>query len=147
MPEIRNATEKDIPNLLPLLEQLGYPQNTILFQNHFRKFIALPGYDVVVATQDNKIVGLIAWSKSLCFVAEKARIHLEGLVVDPQYRKKGIGRTLMKYLEEFSKQFSPCIIDLTSGLRREKEGSHEFYKSLGYKNEGPMAKLYLRKEV
>jgi hypothetical protein len=39
------------------------------------------------------------------------------------------------------------IIDLTSGLRRAKAGSHEFYKNLGYKNEGYMAKLYLRKEL
>ncbi|STX83883.1 acetyltransferase [Legionella donaldsonii] len=48
-------------------------------------------------------------------------------------------------VEEFARKFSPCIIDLTSGLRRAKEGSHDFYKSLGYQNEGHMAKLYLRK--
>jgi hypothetical protein len=53
----------------------------------------------------------------------------------------------MNYVEEYAKKYSPAIIDLTSGLRRSKDGSHEFYKSLGYNNEGYMAKLYLRKEV
>jgi len=45
-----------------------------------------------------------------------------------------------------AKKLSPCVVDLTSGFRRKKDGSHEFYKALGYANEGYMAKLYLRKE-
>ncbi len=44
------------------------------------------------------------------------------------------------------KQFSGAIIDLTFGLRA-NEGTHEFDKKLGYKNEGFMAKLYLRKKI
>ncbi|HHY0700115.1 TPA: GNAT family N-acetyltransferase, partial [Legionella anisa] len=79
------------------------------------------------------------------FVSETTRFHIEGLVVDQGYRNQGIGKKLMITVEEFARQFSPCIIDLTSGLRRAKEGSHDFYKSLGYQNEGHMAKLYLRK--
>jgi len=53
----------------------------------------------------------------------------------------------MNQVEEFAQQISPCIIDLTSGLRRAKDGSHDFYKSLGFNNEGYMSKLYLRKEI
>lgn len=53
----------------------------------------------------------------------------------------------MQFVENYARQFSPAIIDLTSGLRRASEGTHEFYKKLGYKNEGLMAKLYLRKEI
>ena len=32
-------------------------------------------------------------------------------------------------------------------LRRAQDGTHDFYKRIGYKNEGHMAKLYLRKEL
>ncbi len=53
----------------------------------------------------------------------------------------------MAFVEKIAKKYSPVIIDLTSGLRRAKDGSHEFYKSIGYQNEGHMAKLYLRKEI
>ena len=67
--------------------------------------------------------------------------------MNKQYRGQGIGKRLMNFVENIAKTLSPCIIDLTTGLRREKNGSHEFYKPLGYKNDGPMAKLYLRKEV
>jgi len=53
----------------------------------------------------------------------------------------------MKFVEDIAQQDSPAIIDLTSGLRRAQGGTHEFYKRIGYQNEGPMAKLYLRKEL
>ena len=75
------------------------------------------------------------------------RFHIESLVVNEKYRGCGIGKKLMLFVEDIARKFSPAIIDLTSGLRRAKDGSHEFYKALGYNNEGHMAKLYLRKEV
>ena len=53
----------------------------------------------------------------------------------------------MEFVEEIARSFCPVIIDLTSGLRRAKDGTHGFYKKLGYNNEGSMAKLYLRKEI
>lgn len=53
----------------------------------------------------------------------------------------------MQFVENHVQKFSEAIIDLTSGLRRSNEGTHEFYTKLGYKNEGFMAKLYLRKEI
>lgn len=144
---IRMATIDDIPQLLPLMEQLGYPQNAQDFQKRFGVFMNEVGYGVSVAEQDEKIVGLVAWSKSISFVSSKTRIHIEGLVVDEHYRGQSIGKKLMIFVEKFAKKFSPCIIDLTSGARRAKDGSHEFYKVLGYQNEGYMEKLYLRKEV
>ncbi len=53
----------------------------------------------------------------------------------------------MQFVEDYARILGPAIIDLTSGLRRLASGSHHFYDKLGYKNEGLMAKLYLRKEV
>jgi hypothetical protein len=47
----------------------------------------------------------------------------------------------MKFVEDIAKHHLPAIIDLTSGLRRAHDGTHEFYKRIGYQNEGPMAKL------
>lgn len=53
----------------------------------------------------------------------------------------------MEFGEDIAKKSSPAIIDLPSGLRQAKAGSHEFYKNLGYKNEGHMVNLYLMKEL
>lgn len=147
MNNIRHATHKDIPELLPLMSELGYPCSLSLLEQRFKKFIANNGYGVLVALDDIKVIGFVAWSKSDLFVLDKSRFHIEGIVIDEKYRGKGIGKKLMVELEKIAGKTAPCIIDLCSGKRREKDGSHQFYNSLGYKNEGYMAKLYLKKEI
>lgn len=144
---IRIATMHDVRDILPLMEQLGYPQNAQDLEKRLEIFMSKEGYGVAVAEKSKTIIGLVAWSKSIIFVSTATRIHIEGLVVNKQYRGQGIGKKLMNFVEDIAKTLSPCIIDLTSGLRRAKDGSHEFYKTLCYKNDGPMARLYLRKEV
>lgn len=144
---IRLAAHVDIPQLLPLMKQLGYPCELKEFEQRFDAFNKLDGYSVAVAEQNSEIIGWVAWSKSLLFVKSCMRFHIEGLVVDDKYRGQGIGKKLMQFIEDIAMQHSPCIIDLTSGLRRADEGAHDFYESLGYQNTGEMAKLYLRKEL
>lgn len=133
--------------LLHLLDQLGYPQKINEFEPRLKNFVQSPGYGVALAYQDEKIIGMVAWSKSIALIYNKTRMRIEGLVVDLEYRNKGIGKMLMQFVEEHAQQFSPCIIELTSGARRSKDGTHEFYNAIGYVNSGDMAKLYFRKEI
>ncbi|WP_131783686.1 GNAT family N-acetyltransferase [Legionella gresilensis] len=144
---IRKALIEDAPSFLPLIEQLGYPLSLEILKAQFEVFTKQDGYEIFLAEKAGIVVGWVAWSKSYLFVSPTTRIHIEGLVVDKNFRGEGIGRKLMEKAEEFAKQSSPCIVDLTSGLRRAKDGSHDFYQSMGYYNEGYMAKLYLRKEI
>jgi GNAT superfamily N-acetyltransferase len=146
-PLIRNANENDIYSLLPLFAELGYPYALEDLTLRFKRFLQNPGYGVAVCELNSYITGWVAYSKSDLFVSNTIRFHIEGLVITKEYRGKGIGKKLMEFVEEIARQNSPAIVDLTSGLRRAKDGSHEFYKSLGYTNEGHMAKLYLRKEL
>ena len=143
----RYANINDTPGILPLLEQLGYPTNIEGLRLKFNDFIQNPGYGVAIAEENSRIIGFVAWSMSKLFVLDKVRFHIEGIATHEKYRGKGIGRKLMEFVERIAFEHSPAIIDLTSGIRRAKEGTHEFYKKLGYKNEGHMAKLYLRKEL
>lgn len=144
---IRYAQLNDTPGILPLLSDLGYDCELKDLKVRFLRFLDNKGYGVAVYEIDTIIIGVIAWSKSDLFVSDKARFHIEALVVLKNHRGLGIGKKLILFLEELAQEHSPAIVDLTSGIRRAKDGSHEFYKSLGYQNEGPMAKLYLRKEV
>ncbi len=144
---IRNAETKDIDALLPLLEQLGYPTTKELLEQRFARFLSTEGYGIVVACIKNQVVGFIAFSKSNLFVSDTSRIRIEAIAVDKEFRGQNIGKQLMQFVESHAQKISPVIIDLLSGLRRANDGTHEFYKKLGYKNEGFMAKLYLRKEI
>lgn len=144
---IHKATLDNITNILPLMAQLGYSSSSEELTARFKNFINSDGYGIAIASLDNKIVGLIAWSKSLLFVSDKTRIHIETLIVDENYHGRQIGKKLIEYLEEIVKKYSPVIIDLVSGTRRAKDGTHIFYEKLSYYNSGEMAKLYLIKEL
>jgi len=144
--EIRFCEISDIPNLLTLMNQLGYPATEIELKSRFQRFIKNDGYGVTVALKTNKIVGFISWSKSILIVTNQTRFHIEALIVHKDHRGQSIGKKLMCFVEDIARKCCPSIVDLTSGLRRANDGSHEFYKNLGYQNDGPMAKLYLRKE-
>ncbi len=138
----------DISSILPLMEQLGYPTKIEQLTERFSNFINTPGYGVAIAISNDNVIGLIAWSKSNLFVKDGSRIHVEALVVDKEHRRIGIGQALIKYLEKhIKKDKNVCHIDLTSGTRRVVDGSHDFYNKLGYRNDGYMSKVYLRKEL
>lgn len=143
---IRSATINDISSILLLMSQLGYPSSLEELTTRFKKFINNDGYGVAVASLNNEIVGVIAWSKSMLFVSDKIRIHVEALVIDENYRGQKIGKKLMEYLEEKAKKYNQVLVDLTSGYRRAKDGTHAFYENLGYKS-GESAGAYFRKEL
>ncbi len=144
---IRYATIDDTPSLLPLLSELGYPATLEDLNRRFLKFVKNPGYGIAVCEMDEKITGLMAWAATDHLISDATRFSIVGIVVSTNHRNMGIGKKLMAFVEGIAKQHSPAIIDLTSGIRRAKDGTHEFYKRIGYKNEGHMAKLYLRKEL
>lgn len=144
---IRHATIDDTPKLLPLLSELGYPATLEDLNRRFLKFVKNPGFGIAVYEMNEEITGLVAWTKTDHLISDATRFSIVGLVVSTSHRGTGIGKKLMKFVEDIAQQDSPAIIDLTSGLRRAQDGTHEFYKRIGYQNEGPMAKLYLRKEL
>lgn len=144
---IRHATIDDTPKLLPLLSELGYPATLEDLNRRFLKFSSNSGFGVAVCEMHEDITGFVAWTKTDHLISDATRFSIVGLVVSTSHRGTGIGKKLMKFVEDIAKRHAPAIIDLTSGLRRARDGTHEFYKRIGYQNEGPMAKLYLRKEL
>ncbi len=143
---IRFAERNDMPGILPLLIELGYPCILEDLQARFRKFVNNAGYGVAVCTANSAIVGLIAWSKSELFISEQVRIHIEALIVKENHRSMGIGKKLMAFVDNIAKQYSPVIVDLTSSLWREEATyAHSFYKNLGFDNKKPS--VYFRKEL
>ncbi len=91
MNEVRYATERDAPAMLPLLEALGYPCTPAELHKRIPRFLNNPDYGIAVYELNQTIVGLIAWSKSDLFVLDKVRFHIEGLIVSQSYQRMGIG--------------------------------------------------------
>jgi histone acetyltransferase (RNA polymerase elongator complex component) len=69
------------------------------------------------------------------------------LVVEANQPDLSVKRKLMQAAETSARENNGKVIDLIDGFCRTKDGTHDFYKFLGYNNEGSMAKVYLRKEL
>jgi GNAT superfamily N-acetyltransferase len=69
-------------------------------------------------------------------IEERSRYgEVSVIVVDPDYQKQGIGRQLMSFAEQLSKEFNCRGTWLVSGFGREAS-AHPFYQSLGYISTG-----------
>jgi GNAT superfamily N-acetyltransferase len=147
MISIRWANLSDAEQILPFLEGLGYPMSLIQLQEKMGIYNDKSHYGLLIAEKDKRIVGFVAFSINDVFILPAPRVRIEALFVDPNCRKQNIGRLLIEAVEQEAKKRGCVILELTSGARRAVEGTHEFYRRLGFHNEGPDAKLYLRKQL
>jgi GNAT superfamily N-acetyltransferase len=150
MPIIRLATEKDIPRLLELYQQLSLdpspspykapPLNECL--KVFRRMSSYPGYTLLVAEEGGAVVGTLVMAVLPGFAHGTSPFAVvEYVVVDEKYRSQGIGRLLMEYVISVAKEAGCYKIMLTSDNRRDR--AHKFYNSLGFEASAHGFRLYL----
>ncbi len=98
----------------------------------FDALCAAPEADIYVAVnEDGEVIGTfqIHFLKGIAFQG-RPRVELESVHVRQDQRGTGVGRLMMDKAEELARQADACLLQLTSN--REREGSHLFYKRLGY---------------
>ena len=87
---------------------------------------------LVAETKEDGIVGTLEVAK-----AYKARFGhfavIRRFVVHPDYRGKGIGRTLLQYATEEAKRMGCSAIELS--VDPDNRRPHRFYESLGFKDD------------
>jgi ribosomal protein S18 acetylase RimI-like enzyme len=144
---IRKPVFQDITHLLTLMEQMGYFQEDESMQMRIQAYSNKPHCQILLAERGKKIVGFIAFVLYDLFMSEGKRCHIEGLVVDVKERDLSVKRKLLQAAEDFARENKGAVVDLTADLEHIKDGMRDFYKILGYNNEGAVAKAYLRKEL
>ncbi len=96
---IRNANPSDMPSVLRLIKELAKFENepeavevTVenLINSGFKK---IPAFKVYVAEKEERIVGMALFYERYSTWKGKA-IHLEDLIVEEEFRGKGIGNAL-----------------------------------------------------
>jgi len=127
---VRPATETDATSISALLSELGY----LLDVAHVKKNITLLSSSssdtVLVAETALSIVGVISFHVIPLFHVVGNLGRISSLVVSSQWQRRGVGGKLVQAAEEFGWSQGCLRIEVTSGDQR--EGAHEFYKSLGY---------------
>ena len=70
--------------------------------------------------------------RSICY--KKSRLDIESLFVKEEYRKKGIGRALVEFIEKEASLRKINHFHIT--VNKEKTGAIKLYESAGYANTG-----------
>lgn len=137
--EIRRATAADIPSVLKLYAQLDLDNGAILSNTEaieiFKKFQIYPNYSLYIASIGDRIAGTfeLLIMDNLAHKGTPSGI-VEDVVVDMNYRSKGIGRKMMEFAIDTCKKNGCYKLTLSSSLQR--ENAHKFYEDLGFKKHG-----------
>jgi ribosomal protein S18 acetylase RimI-like enzyme len=133
---IREADLKDKDSIKYLLKELtGFEISEPDLINRF-EFINSSSLDsLFVYELDNRIAGLLGFRIRENIEVNSRFGEISVLVVDPIYRKRGIGKQLMDFAEVLTEKNNCIGTWLVSGFGIEEQ-AHGFYKSLGYKTTG-----------
>lgn len=130
--EVREATVDDIKELTALMEHLGYPTTIDNMKKRFSNIRQNTYYHTLLASYEDKVVGMIGLFKGYYYEMDGSYVRIVALVVDSNYRNKGIGNKLVEEAECWARKIGANGIGLNSGNRPERINAHKFYRNRGY---------------
>jgi GNAT superfamily N-acetyltransferase len=126
---VREFSASDAEGVADLCNQLGYPTSTADVERRLEE-AGNKGHAVFMAeSPDGRAVGWVQVCARTVIVSDR-HAEVEGLVVDRDWRSKGVGRALMKRAEEWARQHDCKAVTLRSNVVR--EGARPFYEDIGY---------------
>jgi GNAT superfamily N-acetyltransferase len=138
---VRPLRPGDAGRVAQLLEQLGYPAG----EREVRKRIGAWARDdrgvafgVIV---DDGLAGCAAVHVIPFFERPGARARLVALVVDAEYRRRGIASVLVEHCRNFARQHGATEIEVTS--RRTRTDADRFYTGAGFADVTDRSRRYI----
>jgi GNAT superfamily N-acetyltransferase len=128
--QIKTLTIEHAQDVQRLSEQLGYPLPSDEIENNIKEVISNNDHATFVAVKDGKIVGWIHGFKAV-FLESKPFVEIGGLVVDENYRGKGIGKKLIERIKQWCLKKQISTLRVRSQLKRKE--AHQFYLNNGFK--------------
>ena len=93
------------------------------------ELIESPYHDILVATDGDKIVGMVI--VSIVMATLDRNVYMEDLVVDSECRGQGVGGKLLDAVKDWGRAHGCRRLEFTSSSREKKEGAKGFYESHG----------------
>ncbi|MEA5427193.1 GNAT family N-acetyltransferase [Arcicella lustrica] len=136
--QIRQAIKEDLPQILNLYAEVldkGEVLSLEQAETLFSKMATYPNYKVYVAETESTIIGTFALliMDNLAHLGTPSAV-VEDVVVADNYQGKGIGKTMMIFAMEKSKETGCYKLVLSSNLKRTE--AHAFYESLAFEKHG-----------
>ncbi len=144
--EIRFALEKDIPQMLDLLLQVGAVHHEIrpdLFhsgaqkydENALKALLADPARPILAAVEEGKMVGyafcILQETRNDPVLADRKVLYIDDLCVDEYHRGSGIATKLYERVCAYARQLHCDAVTLNVWWGN--DSAMEFYKNRGLK--------------
>ncbi|WP_214770196.1 GNAT family N-acetyltransferase [Exiguobacterium sp. s39] len=129
---IRSWTTDDLPQLVGLMTQLGYPAREDVLHERFSRVTRHPDYDLLVLEDDDILLGCVGLFQAQAFEHDTTYVRIVAFVVNAKHRRRGIGRHLIQVAEDWAHERGATAVLLNSGNRPEREAAHHFYNAMGY---------------
>lgn len=107
--EIRYATEKDVSIILMFIKELADYEKmldeVVATKELLREWIfEKQKAEVIFAVEDGKEIGFALFFHNFSTFLGKSGLYLEDLYIQPAYRGKGYGKSLLKKLAQIAKE-------------------------------------------
>jgi GNAT superfamily N-acetyltransferase len=128
---IRRAREQDCLEIARLTAQLGYPTLDDEIRQRLKRLLASPNDLVLVAESSERL--LAGWTHAFLsqLLESDYRVEIGGLVVDKNFQRRGVGRELIRRIEQWAAEHKVRQISVRCKTTRLE--AHQFYESLGYR--------------
>ncbi|MGL5478548.1 MAG: GNAT family N-acetyltransferase [Clostridium sp.] len=129
---VEKLKKEDIKELLELYKELIDTKNDIsISKETYEKILKDDNYYLAVLKKDNIILGsALAVSCFNLSMGGCTFIVVEDVIVKENTRGLGIGKKLMKAIDDFAKSKNAAYSILVSSSHR--KGAHKFYENIGY---------------
>lgn len=118
-----------LPDVHRLAVQLGYTSDFLEFQKRFLAIINRPEHGLFVSLDKSNITGWIHLAL-IQNLLKNSRVEIKALIVDEQYRGRGIGKKLIEEAKDWCKKKEQTTIFLRSNISR--VDAHRFYEREGF---------------
>jgi len=128
--EVREMTIDDAQAVNLLSQQLGYPLSNQQTLQNINAVVKSEDHTAFVAVIENRIAGWIGAAHAI-MIEVMPHCEINGLVIDANYRGKGIGKLLVEKVKHWGRKKGNDKLTLHCNIKRTE--AHLFYEHLGFK--------------
>jgi GNAT superfamily N-acetyltransferase len=127
--QLKPIAIQHIQDVQRLSGQLGYPLSVNEIEDNITEVISNKDHIAFVVLNNEKVIAWIHAFRAI-FLESKPFVEIGGLIVDENYRGKGIGKQLIKRIKEWSLEKGIGSIRVRCNIRRKE--AHQFYLNIGF---------------
>jgi len=127
---VRQISQEDAATITSLCQQLGYSLTRQQILQNIISVLASKDHDAFVAVHRSKVVGWIGVAQTI-MIESLSFCEINGLVIDENYRSKGIGKLLVEKAKLWAMEKGRDTVRLRCNVKRTE--AHLFYRHLGFR--------------